>query len=384
MASIDDCQAIKRIRDFLVAQIKALRSPNINAQILQQRNFVRYRDLHTFLYKHHATLAEEIGQAYMNTMRWYYLHHFTRYERALSKTKLHIVDKNDVLGNDGSARKPTLLTNTKMPGPPHDAFNLGRRSDTLTSTQPALPSHLAEEAPTTHLEFPFRNFNLALIDNVAAEYTFLTTFFSSLSAHAINRYSAYIFAPVFAIGQSLTRALTVDTHDCLGLLLCIRLAQRWSFHLQRLKIPAADTYLNGISMQLWPRFQLVMDMHCESMARATAALPSGPPSSAAERTRQSAAPHVLTQRFAVFVRGIVELCREAGDDEPVGASLARLRAEMENFLSKAAGVVGEDRKRVRFLENNYALILTIVGEVEGKLAAEQKRAFEVLRDGVGE
>lgn len=45
-------QAIERIRDFHVAQIKALRSPHINAQIIQQQNFLRFKDLYTFLYKH--------------------------------------------------------------------------------------------------------------------------------------------------------------------------------------------------------------------------------------------------------------------------------------------------------------------------------------------
>ncbi|RSM03922.1 hypothetical protein CEP52_007144 [Fusarium oligoseptatum] len=41
-------KAIERIRDFIVAQIKALRSPHINAQIIQQQNFLRFKDLFTF------------------------------------------------------------------------------------------------------------------------------------------------------------------------------------------------------------------------------------------------------------------------------------------------------------------------------------------------
>lgn len=95
-----DVQAIERIRDFFVSQIKSLRSPSMNAQIIQQKAFLAYKDLYGFLAKHHAPLAEEIGQAYINTMRWYYLSHFTRYKFALDKIPLYNVDKHEALGAD--------------------------------------------------------------------------------------------------------------------------------------------------------------------------------------------------------------------------------------------------------------------------------------------
>lgn len=321
-------------------------------------------------------------------MRWYYLNQFTRYQKALEKVKLHILDKHDVLGQDDGSRKTTLLSASKPAGPPHDAFNLGRRIDLLkTTNQSALSSYLAEEDKSTHyLEFPFRNFNLALIDNASAEYSFLTTFFSpSISYATISRHFNHIFDPTFALGNSLTKALTSDTVDGLGLLLCVRLNQHSAFELQRRKIPAVDGYINGTAMLLWPRFQLVMDMHCDSLRRATSALPSAPRSiSAAEQAKQSAAPHFLTQRFAQFVQGILALSGEAGDDEPVASSLVRLRSEVEAFLTKVAKAIKEKRKRERFLFNNYSLILTIMGEVEGKLAGEQRAHFEDLRKAYGE
>ena len=101
----DNFQAIERIRDYLVAQIKALRSTSINAQILQQQSFLRFKDLYGFLAKHHRRLAEEISQAYINTMRWYYLNHFTRYRQALDKITLYTVDKQDAIGNDSPMQR---------------------------------------------------------------------------------------------------------------------------------------------------------------------------------------------------------------------------------------------------------------------------------------
>lgn len=374
-------QAIERIRDFLVAQIKALRSPSINAQVIQQQHFIKNRELYAFLYRHHQQLAEEISQAYLNTMRWYFLNQFTRYVRALEKIKLHILDKYDVLGHDDGTRKSNILSSTKPIGPPHDAFNLGRRIDLMkTPNQTALSSFLAEEDKSPHyMEFPFRNFNLALVDNASAEYSFLTAFFSpSLSFSNISKSFNYIFEPTFALGQSLTRSLVSETYDCLGLLLCVRVNQHFAFELQRRKIPVVDGYINGTNMLLWPRFQVVMDHHCESVRAATNAI-STRKQSASEQAKQSAAPHFITQRFGQFMQGILSLSTEAGDDEPVSASLIRLRSEIEAFLTKISKNIGDSRKQERFLYNNYSLILTIVGDVEGKLSMEQQAHFEDLK-----
>lgn len=366
-----------------MAQIKALRSPHINAQIIQQQNFLKFKDLFTFLHRHQPVLAGEICLAYMNTMRWYYLNQFTRYEKALNKIKLHTIDKNDVLGHEEVSRRATVLSASRLAGPPHDAFNLGRRIDILrTSNQTALSSYLAEEDPSTHyLETPFRNFNLALIDNATAEYTFLATFFSpALSFPLISRHFTYIFDPTFSLGQTLTRHLVADTLDTLGLLLCVRLTQHLAFELQRRRVPAVDGYINGTAMVLWPRLQSAMDAHCDSVRALAGALPTRPPSAAAARTAV-AAPHVVTQRFAQLLLGVLALSTEAGDDEPVVTSLRRLRNEVEAFLTKAsAAMFGPDkRKRERFLYNNYSLVLTIIGDVAGKLAEEFQAHFEGLK-----
>lgn len=373
-------KAVERIRDFLVAQIKALRSPHINAQIIQQQNFLKFKDLYTFLHKHHAALAEEISQAYMNTMRWYYLNQFTRYERALAKLKLHILDKNDVLGQEDATRKTAVLSSSRVAGPPHDAFNLGRRIDMLrTKSTSAISSYLAEEDQSTHyLEVPFRNFNLALIDNATAEYTFLAAFFApALSYSQISKNFNYIFDPTFEVGRVLSKTLVSESFDALGLLLCIRLNQHFAFDLQRRKVPAVDGYINGTNMLLWPRLQVIMDRHCESVRLLTNAAPAK--LAKADQMKMSAAPHMVTQRFGQLLHGFLALSTEAGDDEPVVASLRRLRSEVEAFLARQAQSHGDARKSERFLYNNYSLILTIIGDEAGKLAQEQQEHFEELK-----
>ncbi|KAL7785973.1 Sac2 family domain-containing protein [Trichoderma ceciliae] len=373
-------KAVERIRDFLVAQIKALRSPHINAQIIQQQNFLKFKDLYTFLHKHHASLAEEISQAYMNTMRWYYLTQFTRYEGALAKLKLHVLDKHDVLGQEDATRKTAVLSSSRVAGPPHDAFNLGRRIDTLrTKSTSAISSYLAEEDDSTHyLEVPFRNFNLALIDNATAEYTFLAAFFApGLSYSQISKNFNFIFEPTFEVGRALSKSLVSETFDALGLLLCIRVNQHFAFDLQRRKVPAVDGYINGTNMLLWPRLQVIMDRHCESVRLLTNA--AATKLARADQVRMSAAPHMVTQRFGQLLHGFLALSTEAGDDEPVVASLRRLRSEVEAFLTRQSQAHGDERKSERFLYNNYSLVLTIIGDETGKLALEQQEHFEELK-----
>ncbi|KAG6005859.1 hypothetical protein E4U21_007567 [Claviceps maximensis] len=376
-------KAIERIRDFLVAQIKALRSPHINAQIIQQQNFLRFRDLYTFLHKHHAVLAEEISRAYMNTMRWYYQTQFARYQQALASIKTHVLDKSDTLGHEDTTRMATVLSSMRTAGPPHDAFNLGRRIDLLkTGHQTALSSFLAEEDQATHyLEIQFHNFNLALIDNATAEYTFLANFFSpALSYSQISKTFNYIFESTFDMGQTLSKTLMSDTYDALGILLCIRLNQNFAFELQRRKVPVVDNYINGTNMLLWPRLQVVMDRHCESVRQLVANLPTKSSRSTSDTAKMTAAPHVVTQRFGQLLHGFLALSAEAGDDEPVATSLLRLRSEVETFLNKQSLLYGDDkRKSDRFLYNNYSLILTIIGDATGKFATEQRKHFENLK-----
>lgn len=321
-------------------------------------------------------------------MRWYYFNQFSRYHKALEKIKLHVIDKTDMLGHEDTSRKATVLSSTTkgLGGPPHDAFNLGRRIDLLKTTdQVAISSYLAEEDQATHyLEVPFRNFNIALVDNATAEYTFLASFFApALSMATIGKNFNYIFEPTFQLGHALTKALASETYDGLGLLLCIRLNQHLQFELQRRRVPAMDGYVNGAAMALWPRLQVVMDAHRESVRALASSLPSRPLAAAAARAA-SAAPHVATQRFGQLLHGVLALSAEAGDDEPVATSLGRLRAEMEAFLTRYSqayfGADVQGRKRERFLYNNYSLVLTIIGDAAGgKLARDQVEHFEGLK-----
>jgi vacuolar protein sorting-associated protein 52 len=376
-------KAVERIRDFIVAQIKALRSPNMNAQIIQQQTFIKYKDLYAFLARHSSVLAEEIGQAYVNTMKWYYTSNFMRYQQALEKLSIHIIDQNEVLGSDLSPARRNVLASAKA-SPQHDAFSLGRRPDVLkTSSKSAISAYIAEEDKTHHyLETPFYNFNLALIDNVCSEYSVFTELFSMKSFHEISRKVIEMFEPSFSLGHGFTKQLIENNADCLGVLLCVRINQHFAFELQRRKVPLADSYINGTNMLLWPRFQIIMDLHCESLKRMTTSTNRGAVAAFSlvgnDASKTSVAPHPVTQKFGQFLHGMLALSSDAGDDEPVSNSLGRLRSEYEALMSRLAKGAGDASKRSRFLYYNYSLVLTIISDTQGKLAEEQKAHFDEL------
>ncbi|KAF2034295.1 Vps52-domain-containing protein [Setomelanomma holmii] len=382
-------RAIERIRDYVVAQIKAIRSPSINAQIIQQQALLKYKDLYAFLAKHQSELAQQIGQAYIYTMRWYYLNHFTRYRTALEKIKVHAMDKYDVLGEDAATKRGAgLLGQARNAPAAYDAFSLGRRRDALKgSSNNALTAHVAEEEKSAHyLEVPFRSFNIALIDNACFEYTFISSYFApSQNYHTISRTFNTIFEPTLAVGQACTKALVATTSDTLGILLCVRLNQHFAFELQRRKVPTVEGYINATNMLLWPRYQQVLDMHCTSLQKLTSSLPGRPTTGAAllssnSQNATSTAPTPLTQKFANLLQGILALSSEAGDDEPVSVSVGRLRSEYEAYLTKMSKSISDTRKRERFLCNNYSLVCTILADVEGRLGEEVRGHFEKLRN----
>jgi hypothetical protein len=383
-------RAVERIRDYIVAQIKAIRSPSINAQVIQQQALLKYKDLYAFISKYQPELAQQIGQAYIYTMRWYYLNHFTRYRVALEKIKVHAMDKYDVLGEDPASRRgPGLLGQSRNVPPAYDAFSLGRRRDALKSSSTnALTAYVAEEEEKTghYLEVPFRSFNLALIDNACFEYTFISSYFApSQNYHALSRTFNTIFEPTMAVGQSLTKALVAATTDTLGILLCVRLNQHFAFELQRRKVPTVENYINATNMLLWPRYQQVLDMHCTGLQKLTSSLPGRPTTGAAllssgSQNTISTAPTPLTQKFANLLQGILALSSEAGDDEPVSVSVGRLRSEYEAYLAKMSKGISDARKRERFLCNNFSLVSTILTDVEGRLGEDVSAHFEKMRD----
>lgn len=261
----------------------------------------------------------------------------------------------------------TLLSSLKYTTPTaYDPFSIGRRIDILQNrTAPLVTANQADDDKSTHyLEYPFRHFHAALMENCSTEYAFLTEFFSHKNLSQVASMFSQIWDPTFALGQAFTKALVDPTFDCIGVLICVRLNKDATFEMQKRRIPTVEAYLNATNMLLWPRFQIILSAHCESLRKVAAAAPAAGSASKSvlgKQQQQSVAPHPLTQKFATLLHALLVLSTDAGDDEPVGNSLMRLRSDYEALVTKLSAAITEQWRRERFLGNNYNLVATIIG-----------------------
>jgi hypothetical protein len=371
-------KAVERIRDYMVTRIKNLRSPATNAQAIQV-DLLANKDLYKFLYNEHKQLALDLRQAYIYTMRWYYSSNFQRYVKSLEKMALHQIDRSVLLGSDDSSRKGLFYGRSNHSATAAMDLSIGDRPNIIISDDPSVMlAHLAETSSQTHwMEMGFRSFSIALIDNGSVEYHFISDFFDLASGEQVSATFDEIFEPTLQLGHQYTKFLLEGSFDAYGMLICIRLCRRLELELQHRKVPVIQDYFSLQLINLWPRFQVVMDAHCENLRRS-----STKSSSYSAVSSSNLMPHHVTQQFASFLYGILMLCEEDDSEtEPVANSILRLRNDFESFLTKMSAVLNDSSsKREKFLYNNYSLVSTIISDIQGKLAEQEKTHFRLLTD----
>lgn len=404
---------IERSRDYFVLKIKQIRLPGTSVQQVQ-REMKQNKDMYIYLERHYPELAVGLKKAYVNTIKWYYLSNFTRYIACLDKLNIKTVDKSILLGTDdgrgasggggllggiyGSSaaapRDPSIATSQEL------VNTTAKRIRQLEEEESsAMPAKIAENNPLHHwLETGFRSLMQALLDNCNVEYDFLNDLFGTRHAAAhspvaspakptisrIDKLFQKIFLPTFEAVSNYTNELTSTTYDAFGLLICIRICQKMAG--QSHGVPMLRAVYKRLAMQLWPRLQIILDANCESLRRA-ASKPSSfvSANNSANPNMAAFAPIQVTQEWANFEAAILTLSkRPKAVREPVAQCLGRLQNEFESFLTKVSGCLGSSKtkgiqeRRETFLYNNYFLVSTIIGDIEGDLAQEQKNHLQQL------
>ncbi|RDW28565.1 Sac2 family-domain-containing protein [Yarrowia lipolytica] len=405
---------IERSRDYFVLKIKQIRLPGVNVQQIQ-REMRQNKDMYIYLERHYPELAVGLKKAYVNTIKWYYLSNFTRYISCLEKLNIKTVDKSILLGTDdgrgassggilggiyGSSaatpRDPSIATSQELMNTTAKRI---RQLEEEEST--VMPAKIAENNPLHHwLETGFRSLMQALLDNCNVEYEFLNDLFGTRHAVAhspqaspakqtvsrIDKLFQKIFLPTFEAISNYTNELTSTTYDAFGMLICIRICQKMAG--QSHGVPMLRAVYKRLAMLLWPRLQIILDANCESLRRA-ASKPSSfvSANNSANPNMAAFAPIQVTQEWANFEAAILTLSkRPKAVREPVAQCLGRLQNEFESFLTKVSGCLGSSKtkgiqeRRETFLYNNYFLVSTIIGDIEGDLAQEQKTHLQQLLD----
>lgn len=443
-------RCVERIRNFMISNIKSLRSSQKQSSQVLQNKLLLVKDIYVFLKSEHPELAEELQLAYIYTMRWYYYSRFAKYAYALQKIRTRDIDLSYVLGSVNSTDEKNSISSglkswiysSNTDAPPSTATNsqsthlkisypeyllsVEKRINALLKNDQkdengAIPSQIAETTPFHYwLEFIFKQWRVAIVDNIVVEYFFMVDFFyegderfPNLS-QVIKRCSQtpvrdtedmdwpkLMFSDVFDLSYefvnwlishtplsltSVARAnagygsfsksrmnLSASFHgtcDCYAILMMIRLVQKYQFLLHNeIKVPILDNHLNSLLMLLWPQFTRIIDLNCDSMK--TLVLRPG----SLKSFGVNLAPTPLTQNFAHFLLGLLKLSflEHTNSDnespvnrgEPIFTSINRLTNDFENVLTKmshhyfGSGAKKGTEKEI-FLFNNYFLIVNIL------------------------
>lgn len=422
-----ESKAMERIRDHLIKQIRLLRlSVKTSSQVIQEK-LLQVKEAFAFFKTHQPQLANQLQLAYIYTMKWYYTVRFSKYLYSLQKLKLKNIDLLFVLGgaNDHIESKMGLFSfmEAATPSPPGGSsriplaeyfLSVDKRMSILSNSEDeqgrkCIPSQIAETTPFSYwLEFLFKQWSSALLDNIIVEYLFFVDFFyqghekfdpvSALDSSnkldlPTSDWCQYMFKEIFEIGHSLANWLaTTASNQTLGaritstaaataqftnstpcdsyaILFMIRIIQKANSSLHNeFHIPVLDEYHNSLVLLLWPHFTKIIDINCDSVKKNILGAQS-------QRTlAKSLAPINTTQQFASLLSGLLKLAfaqedaevkQEQIQGEPICMSIVRLRNDFESALTKTSSQVFGSSKskatqREMFLFNNYFLVSTIL------------------------
>ncbi|RCK57723.1 Vacuolar protein sorting-associated protein 52 [Candida viswanathii] len=345
-----ELKAVERIRDFMIGEIRKLRSSSKSSSQLIQLKLLEVKETFQFMQLHHKQLADQLTTAYVYTMRWYYQSKFSKYLYALEKIHIRRVD-TPVLGDHKSGEYLTLFD---------------KRAEILHSDQSAIPSQIAETSPFPYwVEFVFNQFSLALVDNIIVEYLFMIEFFFQ-GNEKDSKWAGLMFKNVFEIGKEFLTYIS-NTADAYGILFIIRLVQSAEKKLHEMHIPVLDDYLNSLLLILWPHFTQIIDLNCESMKKAIVR----------SKKVQGLAPISTTQQFAQYFLALLRL--SVNQAEPLVTCITRLRNEYESYLAKSTSLTSTEKEV--FLYNNYFLVLSVLkNETANPFIEEQIEHFQMLTD----
>ncbi|KAJ2901188.1 Vacuolar protein sorting-associated protein 52 [Coemansia aciculifera] len=357
-------KASSKLREFLLDKINVLRSLNSNAHVLQSSIFLKYRFFNHFLIERHPEAAVEVRDSYIHIMRQYYLDHFETYQRGLMKLERVVADKTDVIGMEESNKLSLFGTAKPVARDKANVFNLGARGaaslvDSEDSPRAIVLSIASEANEKYTFEALFRSYSLALVDNATTEYEFIMQFFVSPKARQritgsdmARMVFSHIFDPSMRVGEHFLKAYLETTYDALGVLLCVRIMSQLTSELQRRQVPVLDSYVNSMNMLLWPRFQAILDGHIESAKRLA---------SYKSKSKIDTQPPAIVRRYAELASSLLRL-NQGYNTHVVALSLARLRTEVQAYLTHVADGSSDKHASLVFLINSYDLLLTVLYE----------------------
>lgn len=383
-------RAIARIREFLLARMNEVKRPKTNVQMMQQNTLLPMKYLVTFLADNAPNVEEEFRQVYAEAMSKTLVGVFKSYHTGLMKLHEEVATRTDVIVVDEQSLKGMFSSRVNL-SKRNDTFSLTEREKILeTASAPPLILHVAQqEGLKLPYESIFRNVQQHLMDSATSEYLFLIDFFKPTNQHENVLRSRDLFMRVFAKTLSLCleniENYLFTCYDAIGLLIMIRLTYAQRMVMEKRRIPCLDAYFDRVALLLWPRFKAVFDLNLMSVKNA--------------KTKKLSPidlhPHFVIRRYAEFASSILSLSlltqphrhsdafsistaqmHENGAGDMIIKSLAEMRSEIVNLLSRLSEQHATAKVKCVFLINNYDLVLTHFEE--RRIVSEETLKFEEL------
>ncbi|XP_032942882.1 vacuolar protein sorting-associated protein 52 homolog [Catharus ustulatus] len=358
-------KAVTKIREFVLQKIFSFRKPMTNYQI-PQNSLLKYKFFYEFLLGNERAAAQELRDQYVDTMSRIHFSYFKSYIGRLMKIQYEeVAEKDDLMGVEDTARKgffskPSLRSRNTV-------FTLGNRGAVISPAEleaPIIVPHAAQRGDQRYpFESLFRSQHYALLDTSCREFSFLTEFFLVAGAAAQELFNA-VMGKTLNMFQKHMESYVSDCYDAIAVFLCIHLVLRFRALMAKRNVPAVDGYWGSLLELLWPRFELILELHIQSVQS------TDPQRLGGLDTR----PHYITRRYAEFSSAIVSI-NQTLPSERSDALLARLQLEVENLVLRAAAEFPSRREQLVFLINNYDMMLGVLME----RAVEESKEVEAFQ-----
>jgi len=413
--------AATKLRGFFLALFQPIRSSvTTNMQVIQTSVLLKYRPLFAFLQRQAPMVAHEVQRSYVGAARTYYETGFRRYARSLGRIKARSIEKLEPIVTNERENDVNIdldrLAHAKIQGP---GVTLAYMAD-----------NKAHKAPVEGL---LRSLLLVLMDNATAEYTFISTFFTSESALPSRETDNPLFSPTALLspergvfterrsnagsefGGQRERANSVPSTNGLSLavaneerassdtiwkqvldpvleycqvfvrsaldpippviplLTMIRLTEDVVAEVQKRNCPPLESFVFALRLQMWPVFQKAMAEHINSLKKLAEGASSGYFSRTSNTTDGTVSN--ICKRYIVLFNSFLTLT-EQEEETMIFSNLLRLRQELAKLIPRHTGQITDSIARATAQSTIYEGLLQ--GLSKGThLAAHPKSQQEV-------
>lgn len=400
-------RASARIKQWYINCVRRIRQPGTNCEAVQ-RDLVNNKALFEFLSRREPRLARRLHLAYCNTIRWYYDMLFGKYIRNIDRMAAIFIDKSKLLGTLGSSAQKSLFASAST-AKDSDVFNIGSRPTILTSTDTAICLNQPVPHHGYQIEVIVRSLLLVLynsmkMEQAVQEEAFANVFSqSSTSAadvtlqgdgtldesiavdelaldsetgseagilnHPLNDHPPTdlgLFKTALTAARATFTRLSHENYDIYGLILSLRLVQQ---------MPKDTVEFNSFAQDmealLLSEITFVLDANSKSIEQAAA-------KSSSQRAASEVSPHPMSQLFAQFLTGVLQISADdRSADEPIAPKLRQLTSGFEMFVTKLSK---NSKSPELFLFTNYFVISALLSDVPGKLAGELSSHLRLLTE----